>query len=204
MSVPDWVWGAIRDDDWWHPAYKRLILFARKRMAGYIRQRGNSAEFVLGIYTDEDFVLQTLEKMLTGVRRIPPRVADSGDRTMLLIWLTDVVASMINNVGRGKDINTVTQSSFEDELPSPIDLIEDPHGTSIIGLTDLYLTLSRHLEDDPELIGVLKAWLDGCKMPQDFAAELETSVNEATNLLRRFRRRLGRLAEEGILCPWDP
>ncbi|MCX7799176.1 MAG: hypothetical protein N2109_02415 [Fimbriimonadales bacterium] len=199
MALRNWVTEAILDEHWFAEAYKRLLVFARKRLERYCTERGSPGDLSLDARTAEDFVSDAFLKVLEGQRNVPANVLESGDRPLLLQWLIDVVASMINNAGRVKGARTVSLENGPEGLPMLSEVLADRRAEASQCLRDLYLSLLPFVEDDPELTAVLNAWFDGCTTPQDFAAELGIEVPEANNLLRRFKRRLRKFLEEKSL-----
>ncbi|MFN3683710.1 MAG: hypothetical protein ACK41F_07200 [Fimbriimonadaceae bacterium] len=188
-ACPPWVVEALSDRDWYLRTWKRLVLFVGRRMRGYQRALAMGTEHQVAAHTSEDIVQSAILKVLTGERRVPEKVTD---RDQLRRWLYDVAASVLSNEGKSAEVRLHAELPTGDDGEEEItleDLAGDAAWRDENSLRDWWLDIRDRLRDEPDLLESVRAAVDGCLRPQDYAAYLEITVEEAVNRLRRLRRR---------------
>ncbi len=186
--LPPWVWAAFDDEAWLELLLARLTNYAR----GYLQKVWGTPGFRQHAGEAEDYALAAVEKVMLGVRALPAKVTN---REELEGFLFDVAKSVMNNGYRAYRRamaaagTPVTEPS--DELLDRISVAKGPRFPEAI-LVDLW----RLFADEPELIDVVDAYVEGARTPQDIAFVLDITVSEANNRIKRIRNRVRREEEE--------
>lgn len=186
----------LREMDW-SAICKVLLIYATWRARCYCWHRGESPDLAKG-YTVEDVVQEVILKTFEGIRKWDP------DKGPLLPWLQLQSKSMIDALAKS--------ASHRHEV-SLLDLdVENPVAEYAPDLLEVVLekeakaharqkieALFRAVDDVPELREVLQVILDGCPpRPRYLALELNISVREVDNRLKRLRRCASKLVHEDV------
>lgn len=179
-------WGAIR---------RELLTHATWRARSYQWNRGGNLELAEG-YTVEDVVQEVIVKALSGIRRWDP------DKGQLLHWLQAQSRSVIDALAKSAphrrevdlpELEGLAASQFPDLLEI---VLEEETAAQNRQKAEALL---QAVDGEPELREVLQIILGGCEpWPRYIASELDISVREVDNRLKRLRRRASRLAKGDV------
>ena len=156
----------------------------------YRWQSGRHIEFAPGS-TPEDVIQRVIEKTLSGERRWDPT------KGPLVPWLKDQVKSVIDALATSAPSRReVLAVERDEEDQEEKELAVQPTTQEKKLLTaERVNALFQAVSDDRELEEVVEAIMNGCEpTPRHLAAELNVSVQDINNRLKRIRRRA--LSEE--------
>lgn len=136
---------------------------------------------------------RVIEKTLSGERHWDPA------KGPLVPWLKDQVKSVIDALATSAPSRreALAGERDEEEQEEKELAVQPTHQEQRLLTTERVNTLFQAVSDDRELEEVLEAIMNGCEpTPRQLAAELNVSVQDINNRLKRLRRRA--LKEEDI------
>ena len=156
----------------------------------YRWQSGRHIEFAPGS-TPEDVVQRVIEKTLSGERHWDP------SKGPLVPWLKDQVKSVIDALATSapsrREVLAVERDE-EDQEEKELAVQPATQEKSLL-TAERVNALFQAVSDDRDLEEVVEAIMNGCEpTPRHLAAELNVSVQDINNRLKRLRRRA--LSEE--------
>lgn len=195
------IFKLLEDADW-EGIYRRLLAFTI-RVAGNLAWRGvRGVSGVEGELTGgvscKDLVQDVIQKTLTGQRKW------DSEKGELEPWLRQQIKSEINHL-----VESATHAHEREELGEEIDTsgsvsskpasvaayTQDP-ATVVLQRTEIaekITAIYEAAEADPELEAIIEAVIDGCEpKPRYLAEELQTTVTDINNRIRKLRRRVVR------------
>jgi RNA polymerase sigma factor (sigma-70 family) len=179
----------------WSVIYKDLLAYATWRARSYRWNRGRNLDLAKG-YTVEDVVQEVILKMLSGIRKWDP------EKGQLLPWLQtqcrSVIDALVKSAGHRREVNNLEMESFAKHSPDPLEVVLEEEAKTQIH--QKVKALFQAVNEEPELREVLQAIVDGCEpWPRYIALELDISVREVDNRLKRLRRCATKLTERDVL-----
>lgn len=179
----------LREADW-ATIRRRLRVYATWRASNYRWSRGEIPELAEG-YMVEDVVQEVIVKTLSGVRRWAPA------KGQLLPWLQAQCCSVIDALAKSashwREVSIVEDDNLAQSPSDPLELLlEEEAETQARRKVEALL---QAVGEETELQQVLHAVMSGCEpWPRYIAREIDISVRDADNRLKRLRRRASRLA----------
>lgn len=181
----------------WSAIRKALLAYSTWRAKNYCWNQGKSPDLANG-YTVEDVVQEVIVKTFEGVRKWDP------EKGQLLPWLQLQSKSVMDALAKSAS-HRHEMSLFDLDIESLV--IEQPPDLESVLQEEARAHIRRKVEmlfravdDVPELREILQAILDGClPRPRYLALELNISIREVDNRLKRLRRCASKLVYEDVL-----
>jgi DNA-directed RNA polymerase specialized sigma24 family protein len=180
-------WSAIRKD---------LLIHATWQARRYQWSRRGNPDLAQG-YTVEDVVQEVIVKVLSGIRQWDP------EKGQLSPWLQaqsrSVIDALAKSAAQRREVRLPqVESSASAQSPDPLVIVlEQEAGTQIRHKVE---SLFQAVDGAPELRETLQIIVNGCPpWPRHIALELDISVREADNRLKRLRRCALKLEKEEVL-----
>lgn len=179
----------------WSAIRKALLTYATWRARWYCWHRGESPDLAKG-YTVEDVVQEVIVKTFEGIRRWDP------EKGQLLPWLQlqskSVIDALAKSASHRHEVSLLDVEGLATEHSS--DLLEIVLEKEARACVERRVEASfQAVDGEPELCEVLQAILDRCPpRPRYLARELNLSVREVDNRLKRLRRRASKLMDEDV------
>ena len=143
-------------------------------------------QVLAGGWTPEDVAHHILLKTLSGERRYDP--SKGALKTWLGHQVRSVLSARVESASNRREIDLPEEEIIEDRLfanPEAV-LIEKQNQEEMSHLVDV---LYEAADNDPELLRVVDAIMDGCTpKPRFLAEELNEDVQYIKNLLKRLKR----------------
>jgi DNA-directed RNA polymerase specialized sigma24 family protein len=185
----------LREADW-SVIRRDLLVRATWRARCYRWNRGGNLDLAEG-YTVEDVVQEVIMKALSGIRRWDP------EKGQLLPWLQaqsrsvmDALAKSASHRREMRIPETESLASTQSLDPLEIVLEEEAEAQTRQRVDALFQAVGGA----PELKEVMQVIMDGCQpWPRYIALELDISVREVDNRLKRLRRYALKLAKRDVL-----
>jgi DNA-directed RNA polymerase specialized sigma24 family protein len=181
----------------WSAIRKALLIYATWRARGYCWHRGESPDLAKG-YTVEDVVQEVIVKTFEGTRRWDP------EKGQLLPWLQlqskSVIDALAKSASHRHEVSLLDldiEGLVTEQSPDLLEIVLEEEARACVERR--VEALFRAVDGVPELQEVLQAILDGClPRPRHLALELNLSVREVDNRLKRLRRRASKLVHEDV------
>ena len=180
----------LREADW-AAIRKSLLVYTTWRSSNYRWNHGEIPELAEG-YTVEDVVQEVIVKALSGVRRWAPA------KGQLLPWLQAQCCSVIDALAKSashrREVSILEDENYAQSSLDPLELLlEEEAETQARRKVEALL---QAVDEEAELQQVLHAVMSGCEpWPRYIAHEIDISVRDADNRLKRLRRRASKLTE---------
>ncbi|MBN2258846.1 MAG: sigma-70 family RNA polymerase sigma factor [Anaerolineaceae bacterium] len=181
----------------WSAIRKALLTYSTRRARNYCWNQGKSPDLAKG-YTVEDVVQEVIVKTFEGVRKWDP------EKGQLLPWLQLQSKSVMDALAKSAShrhemsLSDLDIESLAIEQPPDLEsVLPEEARADIRRKVEM---LFRAVDDVPELREILQAILDGCSpRPRYLALELNISIREVDNRLKRLRRCASKLVYEDVL-----
>jgi DNA-directed RNA polymerase specialized sigma24 family protein len=181
----------LREADW-AAIRRRLLVYTTWRASNYRWNRGEIPELAEG-YTVEDVVQEVIVKTLSGVRRWAPA------KGQLLPWLQAQCCSVIDALAKSashrREVCILEGENLAQSPSNPLELLLEEEAEA--QTQRKVKALLQAVGEETELQQVLHAVMSGCEpWPRHIAREIDISVRDADNRLKRLRRRASRLTKD--------
>ena len=179
----------------WSTIRKAMLVHATWQARRYRWSHGGNPDLVGG-YTVEDVVQEVIVKALSGTRRW------NSEKGQLLPWLQAQSRSIIDALAKSASHRREVSISEAESLVSVQS--PDPLGTVLEEEAEAQTqqkleALFQAVDGEPELREVLLVIMDGCEpWPRHIALEIDISVREVDNRLKRLRRCALKLAKQDV------